>query len=70
MNNKNTRRYWVNTQGTARVLMSFTRGDKKEPSDIVTAIYGIKECTAFVYYLFKYTKINLMAKDKLQWLRS
>ncbi len=60
--------YWINTKGKRIVL--FTIPSNERPSPTFEIMYGMKQCNKFIYWLFKKTKINLLAKDKFQWLRS
>lgn len=61
------RRYWINTSGKKRIFFSLVT---RVPDEIVSMMYELKECSWFVYILFRITKINLLAKDKFAWLRN
>jgi hypothetical protein len=61
------RRYWINTVGKNRLCMSFLT---REPSFFARETYLMKECNRFSFYLFKYLKINMVAENKLAWLKS
>lgn len=60
-------RYWISTEGKDRICIE-TDEPGVTPSNTITLMYGMKECNAFVYHLFRKTRINLLAKDKLAWL--
>ena len=63
---KNPRRYWINTIGEGMALLSAMNF---EPDDESKLLLRMKECSKFTYYLFKYTRINLLAKDKFFYLK-
>lgn len=59
--------YWINTLGRGRIFM--TLHGTEEPTFQMAAMYGVKKCNRLTFWLFKKTKINLLAKDKFAWLR-
>lgn len=61
--------YWINTKGTKRVFFEIKDMDV-EPVGDFKMMYGMKQCNRFTYWLFKKTKINLLAEDKFAWLRN
>lgn len=66
MNQNPKARYWISTLGVRPLVFQLYT---TVPDNTVSIMFGVKECNWFTYFLFKRFRINLLAKDKLQWLR-
>lgn len=59
--------YWVSTKG--RKILLFTIPSNEKPNEPIFTMYGMTKCNRLVYWIFKKTRINLIAKDKFAWLK-
>jgi hypothetical protein len=58
--------YWISTTGKKRLCWNIPSNER--PAEPFYSMYSMKPCNRFTYWLFKKTKINLIAKDKFAWL--
>ena len=62
------KQYWINTSGAIRLLINTT--DEELIDGLLIMMYEMKKTNAFVYYLYSYGYINLVAEDKFFWLKA